>query len=98
MIVDLITAYRATLNEDPKYNVQLKSKYPIKKDAYKPGFGEDSIEVFKRDMIVTVTFIDDSTVSIVCDRMIEEFDKLVMIQNFEQIAYELKNIKEIVVE
>lgn len=98
MIVDLINSYRATLNKDPQYNVQLKSKYPINKHGYVSDLGEDSIEVLERNMVVTITFIDDSTVSIICDRMIEEFDKLVMIQNFEQVAYKLETIKEIVVE
>lgn len=98
MIVDLITPYRATLNEDPVYNVQLKSKYLINKHGYKPEFGEDSFEIFECNMVVTITFIDDSTVSIICDRVIEEFNKLVMIQNFEQVAYKLETIKEIVVE
>ena len=98
MILDLINAHRATVNKDPEYNVQVRSAYPIRHVPYQPGCGEDSFEIYHRNMQVTVNFINDVTQSIMCDRVIEEFDKLVLIKNFKQKSFDLKDVESIVVE
>lgn len=98
MILDLINAHRATVNKDPEYNVQVRSAYPIRHVPYKPDCGEDSFEIYHRNMQVTVNFMNDVTQNIICDRVIEEFDKLVLIKNFKQKSFDLKDIRSIVVE
>lgn len=98
MILDLINAHRATVNKDPEYNVQVRSIYPIRHVPYAPGCGEDSFEIYHRNMQVTVNFINDVTQNIMCDRVIEEFDKLVLIKNFKQKSFDLKDVESIVVE
>ena len=97
MILDLINAHRATLNKDPEYNVQIKSTYPITYVPYVSGYGEDSFEIMHKDMDVTVNLIDGDSVTHVCDRIIEEFDKLLLIKNFKQVSFELTNVESIVV-
>lgn len=97
MILVLINAHRATLNKEPKYNVQMKSVYPITYVPYVSGCGEDSFEIIHKNMNVTVNLINGDSVTHVCDRVIEEFDKLLLIKNFKQVSFELMNIKSIVV-
>lgn len=97
MILDLINAHRATLNKDPEYNVQMKSVYPITYVPYVSGCGEDSFEIMHRGMNVTVNLIDGDSVTHMCDRVIEEFDKLLLIKNFKQVSFELVNVESIVV-
>lgn len=97
MILVLINAHRATLNKDSKYNVQMKSVYPITYVPYVSGYGEDSFEIIHKNMNVTVNLINGDSVTHVCDRVIEEFDKLLLIKNFKQVSFELMNIKSIVV-
>lgn len=97
MILDLITPFRATINKDPEYNVQIKSVYPIRHIPYKPGCGEDSFEIMHRDMFVEVIYRSGEHVTFKCDRVIEEFDKLLLIKNFHQISEYLRNIESIVV-
>lgn len=97
MILDLINAHRATLNKDPEYNVQIKSVHPITYVPYVSGCGEDSFEIMHENMNVTVNLIDGDSVTHVCDRVIEEFDKLLLIKNFKQISFELMNVESIVV-
>lgn len=99
MILDLITPFRATANCDPNYNVQIKSAYPIENHPYKKQYGGgDSFEVFQRGMTVTIKFINGEKQSIDCDRMIEEFNKVLCIKNFKQIEFNLKDVESIVVE
>ena len=95
MILDLINA-RATLNKDPEYNVQMKSVHPITYVPYVSGCG-DSFEIMHENMNVTVNLIDGDSVTHVCDRVIEEFDKLLLIKNFKQVSFELANVESIVV-
>ena len=98
MILDLITPFRATANDDPNYNVQIKSAYEIEKSHYKEKYGGgESFEVFHRNMSVTVNLINGNSRRITCDRMIEEFDKLLLIQNFEQVEFDLNEVESIVV-
>lgn len=98
MILDLINENRATLNKDPEYNVQMKSNYPIKKVKYKPECGEDSFEIMQPIMAVYIEFVDDNHIGHLCERLIEEFDKLILIRReYPQIEYELKDIKTIIV-
>ena len=98
MILDLINENRATLNKDPEYNVQMKSKFPIRKVEYKPECGEDSFEIMQHNMDVYIEFVDDNHIGHLCERLIEEFDKLILIRReYPQIEYELKDIKNIVV-
>lgn len=97
MILDLINAHRATINKDPEYNVQMKSVYPITYVPYVSGCGEDSFEIMHKDMNVTVNLHDGSSATHVCDRVIEEFDKLLLIKNFKQVSFELVNVESIVV-
>ena len=97
MILDLINAHRATINKDPEYNVQMKSAYPIRHVSYKPGYGNDSFEIMQKNMGVTVIFIDGTSTTRICDRVIEEFDKLLLIKNFKQVSFELANVESIVV-
>jgi hypothetical protein len=99
MILDLITPFRATANDDPNYNVQIKSVYPIENYQYKEKYGGgDSFEVFQRGMTVTINFINNESTCIVCDRIIEEFDQVLCIKNFEQVSFDLKDVESIVVE
>lgn len=98
MILDLINPHRATLNKDPEYNVQIKSVYPIKHVPYKPDWGDDSFEILHEDMNVTINLIDGTSTVHVCDRVIEEFDKLLLIKNFQQVNFELVNVESVVVE
>lgn len=97
MILDLINEHRATLNKDPEYNVQIKSAYPITHVQYKPGYGEDSFEIMHKDMIVKVKYHIGECVTFKCDRIIEEFDKLLLIKNFHEISEDLRSIESIVV-
>ena len=97
MILDLINAHRATLNKDPKYNVQIKSAYPITHVQYKSGYGEDILEIMHKDMIVIVKYRTGECVTFKCDRIIEEFDKLLLIKNFNEISEDLRSIESIVV-
>ena len=98
MILDVINPHRVTLNNDPDYNVQLRSSYPVTKVPYKPECGEDSFEIIHTNMFVTVTFISGDKQSYVCDRVIEEFDKLVLIKNFKQVSFDLTTVERIVVD
>ena len=98
MILDLITPFRATANKDPEYNVQIKSAYPIRHVPYKPDCGDDSFEIMQKDMIVKVTYVDGEQATFKCDRIIEEFDKLLLIKNFNQVSEPLYNVSSIVVE
>ena len=99
MKLDLISLFRATANKDPEYNVQIKSNYPIRNTPYKPEYGGgDSFEIFERNIIVTVTFINNLKQSYNCDRVIEEFDKLLLIKNGNQIEFDLKDVESIRVE
>ena len=97
MILDLVNAHRATLNKDPEYNVQMKSTYPITHVSYKPDCGDDSFEIMHENMNVTINLIDGTSTTHVCDRVIEEFDKLLLIKNFKQVSFELMNVESIVV-
>ena len=97
MDLDLISAFRATANDD-EYNVQIKSAYPIENYPYKKEYGGgDSFEGMERNMIVTVNFISGEATRIMCDRMIEEFGKLLCIKNFKQIEFDLQTVESIVV-
>lgn len=97
MDLDLISAFRATANDD-EYNVQIKSAYPIENHPYKKEYGGgDSFEVMERNMIVTINFISGEATRIMCDRMIEEFDKLLCIKNFKQTEFDLQTVESIVV-
>lgn len=99
MILDLINNHRATANDDPNYNVQIKSAYEIEKTQYKEAYGgEDSFEIFHRNMNVTIKFINGNSTRIVCDRVIEEFNKLLLIKNFNQTEFELNEVESIMVE
>lgn len=97
MILDLINAHRATLNKDPEYNVQIKSAYPIRHVPYKPDYGDDSFEIMYKNMTVKITYTNGERATFKCDRVIEEFDKLLLIKNFNQISEPLYNIESIVV-
>lgn len=97
MILDLINVHRATLNKDPEYNVQIKSAYPITHVQYKSGYGEDSFEIIHKNMIVKVKYCNGECVTFKCDRIIEEFDKLLLIKNFHEISEHLRNIESIMV-
>lgn len=97
MILDLINTHRATINKDPEYNVQIRSVYPITYVPYVSDCGEDSFEIMHRNMIVTINLINGTSITYVCDRVIEEFDKLLLIKNFKQISFELMNVKSILV-
>lgn len=97
MDLELTSAFRATMN-DENYNVQIQSAYPIEKYSYKEKYGGgDSCEVFQRGINVTVNFISGEVTRVTCDRMVEEFDKLLCIKNFNQTEFDLEAVEYIVV-
>lgn len=86
------------LNNDPKFDVTIKSKdVELKRVNYKPEFGHHSFEAMSQGMTVTIILNNQQVKEYKCDRMIEEFNKLLLIKDFEQISFKMEDIKTIYV-
>lgn len=86
------------LNNDPQFDVTIKCKdVELQKVPYKPGVGEDSFEVMEPNMTVMVVLNNHQVKEYKCNRMIEEFNKLLLIKDFEQISFNMEDINTIMV-
>ena len=86
------------LSNDPKFDVTIKSKdVEIERIDYKPGLGHHSFEAMSKGMAVTIILNNRQAREYKCDRMIEEFNKLLLIKDFEQISFKMEDIKTIYV-
>ena len=86
------------LSNDPKFDVTIKSKnVEIEKVNYKPGYGQHSFEAISEGMKVVIILNNKQVKEYKCDRMIEEFNKLLLIKDFEQISFKMEDIQTIYV-
>lgn len=86
------------MNNDPKFDVTIKClDVELERQRYKPHMGFHTFEVMERNMTVMIILKNHQIKEYKCDRMIEEFNSLLLIKDFEQISFEMEDIDTIMV-
>ncbi len=86
------------VNNDPQFDVTIKClDVELERQRYKPHMGFHTFEVMEPNMTVMIILKNHQVKEYKCDRMIEEFNSLLLIKDFEQISFEMKDIDTIMV-
>lgn len=86
------------LNNDPKFDVTIKCKdVELERVNYATGLGHHSFEIYQKNMKVMIVLTNNEIREYKCDRVTEEFNKLLLIKNFEEISFKMEDVKTIYV-